>query len=107
MDSITEIVVNAFAGVLVILFGIVVKNVREYLKAEFGKTGLKIAEILARNTVRTIEQIYKDKDIHGEEKFNKAKESLLIQLRQKGVKITDEQLKAIVESAVREMNENR
>lgn len=106
MEAVADIVLNAFVSIVVILFGIIVKNVREYLKAEFGIAGLKIADILAKNTVRSIDQIYRDKDIHGKEKFEKAKESLLEQLKQKGVVVTDEQLKAIIESAVNEMNKN-
>lgn len=105
MEAVTEIFVNAFISIVAILLGILVKNVRQYVKAEFGETGLKIAEILARNTVKSIDQIYRDKDIHGKEKFDKAKESLLIQLKQKGVSITSEQIDALIESAVKEMND--
>lgn len=57
---------------------------------------------VAATTVRYVEQLYKD--LHGKEKLNKAKESMLALLEDKGVKINEIELVMLLESAVKEMN---
>lgn|SRR5574344_370615 len=46
--------------------------------------------------VKATEQIYKD--LHGEEKYNKAVESITEVLNEKGITITDIEIKMLIES---------
>lgn len=85
-------VCTAIAGYL----GIVVK--RLYTKYVNDKT----KQAVAKTVVQAVEQIYKD--LHGEEKLNKALESASEMLAEKGIAITDLELRMLIEAAVAEFN---
>ena len=80
-------VFTAIAGYL----GIVVKYVND-----------KTKQAVAKTVVQAVEQIYKD--LHGEEKLNKALESASEMLAEKGIAITDLELRMLIEAAVAEFN---
>ena len=86
-------VITAIAGYL----GIVVKQL--YTKYVNDKT----KQAVAKTVVQAVEQIYKD--LHGEEKLNKALESASEMLAEKGIAITDLELRMLIEAAVAEFNE--
>lgn len=52
--------------------------------------------------VHAVEQIYKD--LHGEEKLNKALEAASEMLKAQGITVTELELKMLIESAVGEFN---
>lgn len=85
-------VITAIAGYL----GIVVKQL--YTKYVNDKT----KQAVAKTVVQAVEQIYKD--LHGEEKLNKALESASEMLAEKGIAITDLELRMLIEAAVAEFN---
>lgn len=62
----------------------------------------KTKKDIAATTVRYIEQIYYD--LHGNEKLDKAKESMLALLEDKNIKINEIEMIMLLESAVKEMN---
>jgi LL-H family phage holin len=62
----------------------------------------KIKKDVAKTVVKAVEQIYKD--LHGEEKLNKALESASEMLATKGITITDLEIKMLIEAAVAEFN---
>lgn len=72
--------------------GIRIKNA--YTKYVDTKTKKEIV----KDTVNYVEQVFKD--IHGEEKLNKAKEKALEWLSEKGIKISETELEILIESAV-------
>ena len=86
-------VVTAIAGYL----GIVFKQL--YTKYVNDKT----KQAVAKTVVQAVEQIYKD--LHGEEKLNKALESASEMLAEKGIAITDLELRMLIEAAVAEFND--
>ena len=57
---------------------------------------------VAKTVVRAVEQVYKD--LHGEDKLNKALESASEMLAEKGIKVTDLEMKMLIEAAVGEFN---
>ena len=61
-----------------------------------------LTAVMTATTVKYIEQIYKD--VHGTEKLEKAKETMLALLEEKGIKISDVELVILLESAVKDMN---
>lgn len=86
-------VLTAIAGYL----GIVVKNLyQKYLND-------KTKQDVAKTCVRAVEQIYKD--LHGEEKLQKALTSASEMLANKGIVITDIELRMLIEAAVAEFND--
>ena len=66
------------------------------------RVNTKIKKDVARTVVRAIEQLYKD--LHGEDKYNKAVEALTEMLEEKGIVIGELEIRMLIESAVNEFN---
>lgn len=58
---------------------------------------------LAKTVVQFVEQVYKD--LHGEEKLNAALVSFSEMLAEKGITITDLEMRMLIEAAVAEFND--
>lgn len=86
-------VLTAIAGYL----GIVVKNL--YTKYINDKTKKDVAE----TCVKAVEQLYKD--LHGEEKLQKALEAASEMLAIKGISISEVEMRLLIEAAVAEFND--
>ena len=85
-------IITAVAGYV----GIVVKNlVTKYLNDKTKKA-------VAKNAVQFVEQVYKN--LHGEEKLKEALAAASEMLAEKGITITDLELRVLVEAAVAEFN---
>ena len=77
--------------------GIVVKNLyQKYINDKTKKDVVK-------TVVQSIEQIYKD--LHGDDKLNKALESASEMLAIKGIEISEFELRVLIEAAVGEFND--
>ncbi|MBQ6552283.1 MAG: phage holin family protein [Clostridia bacterium] len=85
-------VLTALAGYI----GIVVKNI--YNKYVNDKTKKDVVQ----TCVRAVEQIYTD--LHGREKLDMCLENASQMLAQKGIEITDIELRMLIEAAVNEFN---
>ena len=86
-------ILTALAGYL----GVVIKNLcQKYLND-------KTKQDVAKTCVKAVEQIYKD--LHGEEKFNKALECISDMLAEKGIAVSETEMKMLIVSAVAEFNE--
>ena len=85
-------VLTALSGYI----GIVAK--RLYTKYVNDKT----KQAVAKTVVQAVEQIYKD--LHGEEKLNKALEAASEMLAEKGITITDLEMRMLIEAALAEFN---
>ncbi len=86
-------ILTAIAGYL----GIVAKQL--YTKYINDKT----KQAVAKTVVQAVEQIYTD--LHGKEKLNKALISAAEMLEEKGISITDLELRMLIEAAVAEFND--
>ena len=85
-------IITAIAGYI----GIVLKNlVAKYLNDKTKKE-------VAKNAVQFVEQVYKN--LHGEEKLTEALVAASEMLAEKGVTVTDLELRVLVEAAVAEFN---
>lgn len=85
-------VITTIAGYI----GIVIKNLyQKYVNDQTKKDVVK-------TVVQSIEQIYKD--LHGEDKLNKALESASEMLSIKGIQISEFELRVLIEAAVGEFN---
>ena len=85
------------------------------ITAIVGYLGVKIKSLLekwtqdkmmrdaAETCVRAVEQLYKD--LHGAEKFQVCVNNLTEMLAEKGIHVTDLEIKMLVESAVQKLNE--
>lgn len=85
-------VVMAIAGYI----GIVIKNlVTKYIND-------KTKQNVARTVVQFVEQVYKD--LHGEDKLNTALATASEMLAEKGITVSDLEMRALLEAAVAEFN---
>lgn len=105
MNQITEIVVASSLSILTALIGIVAGAVKNYLVTRGGKKALEVVEILAKNAVQATEQVADKLDIHGKEKLEYAKTSLIEGLEAHNIYLTNDQLNTFIESAVKTANE--
>ena len=91
-----EIIAAIITGVATFV-GVKIKKIYE----EYVNTKMK--EDIVKTTVEYVEQVYKD--IHGEEKLNKAKEKALEWLKEKDITISDTELEILIEAAVNGFNQ--
>ena len=105
MQQINEILINGAISILVILVGISVKAVKEYLIQKGGEKTIKIVEIFAKNAVNAVEQVSTETGYKGEEKLEQARAKIRAELRKYNISMTDSDLDTFVESAVKQMND--
>ncbi|MFS9132333.1 phage holin [Streptococcus infantis] len=105
MQQINEIIVNGAISILIILIGIVVKAVKDYLIKKGGEKTIKIVESLAKNAVNAVEQVASDTGFKGEEKLEQARAKIRAELSKYNISMTDKDLDTFVESAVKQMND--
>lgn len=105
MQQINEILLNGAISILVILVGIAVKAVKEYLVQKGGEKTIKIVEILAKNAVNAVEQVSAETGYKGEEKLEQARIKIRAELNKYNIQMTDSDLDTFVESAVKQMND--
>lgn len=86
-------ILTAIAGYL----GVVIKNI--YTKHINDKT----KQDVAKTVVKAVEQMYKD--LHGDEKLQKALEAASDMLLTKGITISEIELRMLIEAAVAEFND--
>lgn len=86
-------IITAIAGYV----GIVVKNLYQKYVNDATK------KAVVKTCVQAVEQIYTD--LHGYDKYNKVVYSVSEMLTEKGIAITDIELKMLIEAAVGEFNE--
>ena len=103
MDKVIEVIQPAFISFL----GTVVTCLFGYLGYKAKQTYTKyvdnqVKKDVVNSTVNYVEQVYKD--IHGEEKLQKAKEKVVEILTEQGISITDSDLEMLIESAVYGLN---
>ena len=105
MQQINEILLNGAISILVILVGVAVKAVKEYLVQKGGEKTIKIVEILAKNAVNAVEQVASETGYKGEEKLEQARIKIRAELNKYNISMTDSDLDTFVESAVKQMND--
>ena len=95
MTQLQPIIMNAAVVILTAIGSYVGLKVKTFIKEKADTdTKKKVVE----TTCKYVEQIYKDLD--GESKLEKAKDSILEQLNEKGVSISELELDVLIEATV-------
>ena len=90
--EIMYMIITAIAGYV----GIVLKNLcTKYIND-------KTKQAVARSAVQFVEQVYKN--LHGEDKLNAALAAASEMLNEKGITVTDLEMRVLIEAAVSEFN---
>lgn len=105
MQQINEIIANGAISILVILVGIAVKSIKDFLVKKGGEKTIKIVEILAKNAVNAVEQVASETGYKGDEKLEQARTKIRAELSKYNISMTDKELDTFVESAVKQMND--
>lgn len=101
---IQQAALNLLAVLITAMIGVVTKKVTKYLKDKGVIATLQAKEASVMIAVDAVEQIARNEKVP--DKF-KAAESMAIRLlNEQGIKITETELEAFIESAVAEMNKN-
>lgn len=91
-----------------ILYAIVIA-IAGYIGVEIKKLCTKYINdktkaAVARTVVKFVEQVYKD--LHGEEKLNQAISAACQMLAEKGITVSELEMRVLIEAAVAEFNNN-
>lgn len=105
MQQINEILLNGAISILVILAGVAVKAVKNYLVKKGGEKTIKIVEILAQNAVNAVEQVAAETGYKGQEKLGQARDKVRAELTKYNISMTDRELDTFIESSVKKMND--
>ena len=105
MQQINEILLNGAISILVILAGVAVKAVKDYLVQKGGEKTIKIIEILVKNAVNAVEQVASETGYKGEEKLEQARTKIRAELNKYNISMTDRDLDTFIEASVKEMND--
>ncbi|MGQ8926261.1 phage holin [Streptococcus oralis] len=105
MQQINEIIANGAISILVILAGVAVKSIKDFLIKKGGEKTIKIVEILAKNAVNAVEQVAAETGYKGQEKLEQARDKVRDELAKYNISMTDKDLDTFVESAVKQMND--
>lgn len=91
----SEVVMPLLATAITAIFGYLGVMAKKLINKYVDN---KQKQEVAKLVVMGIEQCYKD--LHGEEKLNKAIETATIMLSEKGITVTDLEMKMLIEAAV-------
>ena len=105
MQQINEIIATGAISILVILAGVAVKSIKDFLIKKGGEKTIKIVEILAKNAVNAVEQVAAETGYKGQEKLEQARDKVRDELAKYNISMTDKDLDTFVESAVKQMND--
>lgn len=98
----SEALIAIFGVIATAIVNIIKNKYEEYINAKLEEKIDRTKEEVVRKCVDAVEQMYKD--MTGEEKFQKVVEYVDAMLAEKGITITEVEIKIIIESAVRAMN---
>ena len=101
-DQVLALCYNALAILIPALCLITIELVRRKLGLENIKkvqAELSTKQELASLAIKFVEQAYKD--LHGADKYNQAASWLAARAGEKGIKVTSDEIKGLIEAAVR------
>ena len=96
-EIIMEYLPKILEYVIIIIAGVLANKAKKLINTDIKKA-------IVRDTVKYVEQVFRD--VHGAEKLDAATDKAVALLREKGIKISDEEIIVLIESAVSEMNKN-
>ena len=100
IETIMPAVLQLAGTVLMCVAGVVGYQIK---KAYNKYVDTQVEKDVVNSTVKYVEQIYTD--IHGEDKLNEALKQASSILQEKGIQVSQDQLKTLIESAVYGMNQ--
>ena len=103
-NYISENGVEIISVIVTAIFGFIGVLAKKLYNKIIDEKNEKIVEKVVRYCVQAVEQLYKD--LHGEEKLDKVIGAVTDILNEKGITVTDLELRMLIESAVGSFNDN-
>ena len=111
-EMVNQLVFNVCMALIVALIGVITKTLLPYLKAKKDEATTAIRQTrwawaadIIDAVVRAVEQTVED-GVHGEAKKDEATRLIMDFFRANHIDLTQEQISALIESAVQAMNSN-
>lgn len=104
MNQVLEVILNYLIPILGTILTAVLSYIGVQIKTcvQKGSRDRELSRIVTA-TVKYVEQITKNTDMTGAEKFIEAKEKILVWLHEQNIKASDTELDILIESAVKEL----
>lgn len=83
--------------IMIIIVGALANKAKKMINTDIKRN-------IVKDTVKYVEQVFND--VHGKEKLSLATEKAIALLKSKGIKVDDEEIVVLIESAVAEMNKS-
>ena len=99
-DFLNNYAMEIISTILTAIFGFLGVKIKRYLDE---KENARIVQHIVKTAVLAVEQMYKD--VSGEEKFELAMKNITEMLEQKGIVVTELELKLLIERCVAEFSE--
>lgn len=99
-EFINNYALEIISTILTAIFGFLGVKIKRYLDE---KENARIVQHVVKTAVLAVEQMYKD--VSGEEKFELAMKNIAEMLEQKGIVVTELELKLLIERCVAEFSE--
>jgi hypothetical protein len=94
-----QIILEGLQGII----GIVITVLLAFVRKKYSQyVNTETKQKLVNDVVYYTEQVFKT--LHGKEKLEKAKSTLITMLNDKGINFTEEELNVLIESAVNQLN---
>ena len=106
MNQLTELMIGSATGIIAIVAGMIVHEVKKYLIAKGGEKAVLITEILAKNAVNAVEQVANETGYKGADKLASAKTQISAELQKYNIHMSEDDLTLFVESAVKQMHDS-
>jgi len=99
-----NVLITLFFDLLPVILSLIITLLTVFLKKKYNVlVNNESKKNIVKATVEYVEQVFKE--MHGKEKFEEAKKTILELLEEKKIKIGEKELKVLIESAVKEMND--
>lgn len=105
MEAIQIEVWGLLSAIVVGLIGAITTYLVKWLKKKGILAELDAKQVIVKDVVTFVEQVSKDTGLKGKAKFTQAKQTFVKILNAKGIKVTDDEVETLIESAVKAMND--
>ncbi|AKQ08510.1 holin [Bacillus phage PBC2] len=105
MENIQVELINLVVAVLTACAGVATRYVVAFLKKKGLISQMENNKEIVRIVVHAVEQMYKE--LKGDEKLTQAKIEVVKIMKEKNIKITEQEIDLMIEAMVREMNASK
>ena len=100
-----EILISALSTIITALLSVALAYLSAWLKAKYTSEQIAKGKEIASIAVQAVEKIAETTGWHGEQKYQEAVKYIAELTQKAGLKLSEEQVKALIESAVHQLDQ--